>query len=197
MQNTLWFYNIWEVFDVVVLILCITFSKPDYSFISANFATYLQPIPLHATVESTSNCSKAKLDPGNLDWIFPYLAKLYVSIKHMWDWSIAFLLLAVFMIWKNKCVAASFPKTYQLTASILTCKEPIYPWIEGTVVVIMSFIFHSYIWFCYWLAIFWKEPTFLPLSEILCWRSLLLSWLITSYALFPYLHGFMLLILRV
>lgn len=179
MQNTLWFYNIWEVFDVVVLILCITFSKPDYSFISANFATYLQPIPLHATVESTGHCSKAKLDPGNLDWISPYLPKLYVSIKHMWGWSTAFLLLAVFMIWKNKCVAASFPKTYQLTASVLTCKEPIYPWIEGTAFVIMSFICHSYIWFCYWIAIFWKKVRILvflfPLAYLFYW---FLGWMI-------------------
>ena len=32
---------------------------------------------------------------------------------------------------------------------------------------------------------FLKEPTCLPLSEILCWWSLLPSWLVTSYALSP------------
>lgn len=141
---------------------------------SANFATYLQTIPLYATVESTSHCSKAKLDPGNLDWIVPHLAKLYVSIKHMWGWNIAFLLLSVFMIWKNKSVAASFPKPYHLTASILTRKEPIYPWIEGTVVVIMSLIPHSYIWFCYWIAIFWQKV------EI--WVFLFVCFLLLSYS---------------
>lgn len=37
MQNTLWFYNIWEVFDVVVLILCITFSKAWLQFYFCQF----------------------------------------------------------------------------------------------------------------------------------------------------------------
>lgn len=60
------------------------FEKPDYISISANFATYLQPIPLHATVESTSHCSKTKLDPGDIPSLSQTLCehKAYLRMEY-------------------------------------------------------------------------------------------------------------------